>query len=197
MTSQIAHFPEKRQFGRVNIAEPKICQVHLPQSQELWENQVVILNISLGGIYFASDKPLPLEKGDIRYLTFDTIRKDQEIYRLVFHIEVVRTKVGQNDLSQFAAALRLLSDPMYYPVNDINIRDFSLMDKTRILYQYYQLNRRVYEIIQKTPEVRTDRINKLKERIDRGLYEIPPIKLAQTVTDDLLEDNILFSQLQS
>ena len=37
------------------------------------------------------------------------------------------------------------------------------MDKPRILYQYYDLNKKAYEIITNTPDVRTEKINKIKE----------------------------------
>ncbi len=62
---------ERRRFGRIHIYEPRRCNIHLPQSQELWTDQSILVNISLGGIYFVCDRQPPLEKNDICYLTLD------------------------------------------------------------------------------------------------------------------------------
>jgi len=194
MNMQTSHLPERRQFGRVNISEPKICYVPIPQSQELWKNQCMILNISLGGFYFVCDKQTPFEKDDIWHLIFAPIFNDQENYRLKFHVQVVRTEYRQHDRFQFAVALRLLSNPIYYQFKEINKRDFPSLDKARIMYQYYQLNNKIYEIIQTSPEIRTDRINNIKERIDQGLYQIQPIELSQSLTHNLLQENILLQK---
>jgi hypothetical protein len=75
MKIQIPDHQEKRQFGRVKIPEPKVCQVYVPQSQKLWENQGIIQNISLGGIYFLCDEEPPLEKDDIRHLLLGAINR--------------------------------------------------------------------------------------------------------------------------
>ena len=194
MDRQIVHLPERRQFGRVNISEPKICYVPIPQSQELWKNQCMILNISLGGFYFVCDKQTPLEKDDIWHLTFAPILNDQEIYRIKFHVQVVRTECRQNDRFQFAVALRLLSNPIYNQFKEINERDFPSPDKTRIMYQHYELNNKIYEIIRTSPEVRNDRIKNIKGRIDQGLYQVQPVKLSQSLTNNLFQENILLQK---
>src|SRR5665647_3879694 len=87
--------PERRQFGRINIAEPRICHVYLTQPQELWTGQGLLVNISLGGIYFVCDKQPPLEKDDICFLTLDTPYSDSETHHLGFHVLVVRTGIMQ------------------------------------------------------------------------------------------------------
>ena len=43
------------------------------------------------------------------------------------------------------------------------------MDKPRILYQYYDLNKKAYEIITNTPDVRTEKIKKIKKFIENRL----------------------------
>jgi len=163
----------------------------MPQTHQLWESQSIIQDISLGGIYFVCDSQPPFEKDDIRHLTFDTVHNDQKIYRLKFHIQVVRTEEGQPDLSQFAVAIRFLSDPIYFPLNEINLREFPALDKTRIMYQYYGLNRMAYEIVQKTPEIRTDKINNIAKRLKQEIYRVRSDKLVQSFIKNLLQENLL------
>ena len=98
---------ERRQFGRIHISEPRICHVHLPQSQELWTGQGLLVNISLGGFYFVCDQQPPISKDDICYLTFATPQADLENYHFGFHVSVVRTGQMQLYHPQFALALNV------------------------------------------------------------------------------------------
>ncbi len=191
MKIQNPHHQEKRQFRRVSISEPQICQIHVPQSPKLWVNQGIIRNISLGGIFFVCDKELPIEKEDIRDLILDVLYNEHKLYRLTLQGLIVRTEKGLLDPSQFAVAFKFLSDPIYCPLKESNYMEFMCSDKTRILYQHYQLFRKASEIIKKTPEIRPERIDNIRECIDQGLYKIEPAKLAQIFTDNLLKDNIV------
>jgi len=186
--------PERRRFGRINIAEPRICHVHLPQSQELWTDQGILVNISLGGIYFLCDKQPPLEKGDIRFLTLDTPYSDPETH-LGFQVLVVRTEQRQLDPHQFAIALRILSDPIFYSLHGTNKREFTLLDKPRIMYQYYDLNKRAYKIISNTSEIRTDKIKDIKAYIERGSYKVTPEKVTQRLINNLCLEKILLQKI--
>jgi hypothetical protein len=47
-------------------------QVSCPTSGEKWSGAGILRNISMGGLYFTSAEPLPLEVGHIRDFTFDT-----------------------------------------------------------------------------------------------------------------------------
>ena len=51
------------------------------------------------------------------------------------------------------------------------------MDKPRILYQYYDLNKKAYEIITNTPEIRTEKIKNLKKYIEKGSYNVKSEKV--------------------
>jgi Anti-sigma-28 factor, FlgM len=187
MENHITNSQEKRQFGRVKIPEPRMFHVYIPQSQKSWENQGIIQNIGLGGIYFLCDEKPPLNKDDIRYLTFDAVYNDQKIYRLKFYGSVVRIEHGLLDCSQFAVAVKFLSDPIYYPFYEISQSEIPAMDKLRIMYQYYTLNRKAHAVIQATPEIRDDKISGIKERINQGLYKIEAVKLAQSFSDNLVK----------
>jgi anti-sigma28 factor (negative regulator of flagellin synthesis) len=182
---------ERRRFGRINISEPRICHVHLPQSQELWTDQGILVNISLGGVYLICNRPPPLEKDDIRYLTFDTAQQYPGGHHFGFHALVVRTEQAQLDLPQFAVGLRIISNPIYYALQGTSEEKLTSLDKTRILYQYYDLNKKAYEIIANTPEMRTDRIINLKKFIDKGSYKIKPEKVTRSVILDLFLEKSL------
>ena len=186
--------PERRQFGRIKIAEPRICHVHMPQSQELWTGQGILVNISLGGIYFVCDRQPPIEKDDICYLTFDTPYSDLENYHFGFHVSVVRTGKMQLNQPQFALALRIISDPLYYSPFENNKREFTSFDKPRILYQYYELNKKAYEIITNTPDVRTEKINKIKQFIEKGSYDVKTEIITQSVINDIFIEELLLAK---
>ena len=132
-------FKEKRQFGRVKIFEPTVCQVYVLQSRELRGYRGLIKNISLEGIYFVCDEKPPLEKNDIRHLIFNVIYNHINIYRLIFHALVVRTK---NAGSQFGVTINFLSDPIYFPLKVID-RELPFLDKIHIMYQNYRLSSRL------------------------------------------------------
>jgi len=50
---------------------------------------------------------------------------------------------------------------------------------------------RMHEIIQDTPEVRTEKVQALKERISKGEYTVDPYKVADKMLISLLQDNVL------
>ena len=177
--------PERRQFGRINISEPRICHVHLPQSQELWTGQGLLVNISLGGFYFVCDRQPPIGKGDICYLTFATPQADIENYHFGFNVSVVRTGKRQLNHPQFALALKIISEPIYYSPFENNRREVTSFDKPRILYQYYDLNKKAYEIITNTPDIRTEKIRNIKQFIEKGSYDVKTEKLTQSVINDI------------
>jgi hypothetical protein len=168
MLIQDPHFQKKRQFERIEIPESTLCKIYVLQSQELWESLIKIKNISLGGIYFVCDENPPFKKDDIRHIILDALQNDQKLYRLEFHGLVVRT---ENCGSQFGVAVKFLSEPIYYRMNENNHGDILRFDKTRILYQHFQLFKKAYEIIMRTPEIRSEMVLNIKKRIDQDLYK--------------------------
>jgi anti-sigma28 factor (negative regulator of flagellin synthesis) len=190
--SPLAFPPERRRFGRIQLSEPRICHVHLPQSQELWTGQGLLVNISLGGFYFVCDRQPPIAKDDICYLTLATPHQDRENYHFGFHVSVVRTGQVQIYHPQFAVALKVISEPVYYSSHDKNKREVTSLDKPRILYQYYNLNKKAYEIITNIPDVRTEKINKIKKFIETGSYQVNSDKITQSVINDIfMEERLL------
>ena len=188
--TSLAPPPERRRFGRIKISEPRLCQVHIPQSQELWTGQGILVNISLGGIYLVCHQQPPIEKNDICYVTFDTPDSDTDNAYFRFHVSVVRTGKTQLDHSQFELGLKILSAPVYFSPLEDTKRELTLFDKTKILYKYYDLNKKAYDIIVNTPEIRTDKINNIKEFIDKGSYKVNSKKFTQRVINDIFLENI-------
>jgi hypothetical protein len=184
MEIQVPHFQERRQFGRIKIPGPSLCQIYVPHSRKLIVYRGQIKNISLGGIYFICDEQPPLTRDNIRYLIFNIIYNYQKIYRLTFHGLVVRTEMVS---SQFAIALQFLSDPVYYPIKTID-EELPYVDKIRIMYQNYDLYRKAYETVEETPEIRTDKINNIKNRLEHNLYQIDQTKLARAMTENLTDN---------
>ena len=63
------------------------------------------------------------------------------------------------------------------------------------MYQYYDLNKKAYEIITNTPEIRPDKIKNIKELIEKGSYHIKSEKVTQGVINDLFLENILLTKI--
>jgi anti-sigma28 factor (negative regulator of flagellin synthesis) len=180
---------ERRRFGRITVAEPRICHVQMPRSQEFWTDQSIVVNISLGGIYLICHRQPPIEKNDICYVTLDTPDSDTDNAYFRFHVSVVRAGETQLDHAQFGLGLKILSDPVYFSPHEENKLERSLLDKTKILYKYYDLNKKAYDIIINTPEIRTDKINNIKTFIDKGSYKVKTDKFTQRIINDMnLED---------
>ena len=50
---------------------------------------------------------------------------------------------------------------------------------------------KMHEILQQTPDVRTDRVQALKQQIEQGKYNVDPYKVADNMLKSLLQDNII------
>ena len=92
---------------------------------------------------------------------------------------------------QFAVALRIISEPIYYSPYENNKREFTSLDKPRIMYQYYDLNKKAYEIITNTPDIRTDKIKDFKEYIEKGSYNVQSEKITQRMINDIFMEQML------
>jgi hypothetical protein len=182
---------ERRRFGRIHLFEPRKCHIHLPESQGLWTDQGILVNISLGGIYFICDRQPPLGKDDICYLTFESPDADPKAHHLGLHVSVVRTEEVQLHLSQFAMALKILSPPIYNLSHNSKIKESPSLDKLDILYRYYDLNKKVFELIVNTSDIRTEKIDNLKEVIDKGCYKVKSKNIMQMLINDLFIENIV------
>ncbi len=181
---------ERRRFGRIHIFEPRRCHIHLPQSQELWTDQGILVNISLGGIYFVCDRQPPLGKDDICYLIFDSLDAAPKENQLGLHVSVVRTEQVNVHLTQYAVALRIMSPPVFHAPNKNNNGGYNALDKISIMYQYYDLNKKAHEIVTKTSEIRTEKIYNIEEIVRDGSYEVKPDKVTRSFINDLFIENI-------
>src|SRR4030042_4432919 len=188
--ASLAPTPERRRFGRIKISEPRIFHVHMPHYRELWTGHGILVNISLGGIYLVCYRQPPIEENDICYLTFETPFSDTENSYFRFHVSVVRIEQTQLDHSQFGLRLKIISDPVYFSPNEENNQENTLLDKTQIMYKYYDLNKKAYDIIINTPEIRTDKINNIIQNIENGFYKANSNKFNQLVINKIFLENI-------
>lgn len=93
---------------------------------------------------------------------------------------------------QFAIALKIISEPVYYSPFENNKRIVTSFDKPRILYQYYDLNKKAYEIITNTPDVRTEKVKRIKKFIEKGSYNVNSEKITQSLINDIfMEEKML------
>jgi anti-sigma28 factor (negative regulator of flagellin synthesis) len=91
---------------------------------------------------------------------------------------------------QFALALKIISEPIFYSPNEKNKREVTSLDKPRILYQYYDLNKKAYEIITNTPDFRTEKVNKIKKFIESGSYDVKTEKITQSIINDIFMEDM-------
>jgi len=63
------------------------------------------------------------------------------------------------------------------------------------MYQYYDLNKKAYEVVTNTSEIRTEKINNIKEILENGSYEVQPDRVTQSLISDLFIKNILRSNI--
>jgi hypothetical protein len=127
-------------------------------------------------------------------VTLGAPNADTDHYDFGFHVLVVRTEQRHHSLPQFAVALRILSDPILYPLEEGDQRKRGPLDKPRIMYQYYNLNRKAYEIISNTPEIRPERIKYIKRFIERGAYQVKSEEVTQRVINDLYMETMLLQK---
>ena len=175
MEVQNSHYQERRQFGRVKIPEGQICEVHVPVSRKVRSYQGLIKNISLGGIYLVCDEKPPLKKNDTRYLILNVNDNNQLFYSLKFYALVVRT---EDDGSQFPIALKFLSDPIYYPSNEKEIKELDLQffDKIRIMYKNVMLYKMAYAKLRQRLLTEDERIKNINKLIIQDIYNLNKIK---------------------
>jgi anti-sigma28 factor (negative regulator of flagellin synthesis) len=183
---------ERRRFGRIHIFEPRRCNIHLPQSQESWTDQGILVNISLGGIYFVCDRQPPLGQNDICYLTLDNPYANHKDHHLGLHVLVVRSEQVNVHLSEYAIGMKIISDPIICQPEFNNRGKYNSIDKLTLMYQYYDLNKKAYEVITNTSEIRTEKTKNIKEVIEKGSYDVRPDKVTESLINDLFLKNFPF-----
>ena len=53
-----------------------------------------------------------------------------------------------------------------------NSGEYNSLDKLGIMYRYYDLNKKAYEIVTNTSEIRTEKTKNIKAIIEKGSYEV-------------------------
>jgi hypothetical protein len=95
---------------------------------------------------------------------------------------------------QYLLSPKKISEPIYYSPYENNKRKITSLDKPRILYQYYNLNKKAYEIITNTPDVWTERVKIMKKFIEKSSYDVKSGTIAQSVITDIFMKELLLTK---
>ncbi len=105
---------ERRQFRRLSTSLPIEYQVCFEDSEDVYSGQAVIRNISIGGLYFVSDLPPGLKRGNIAHFTFKTIPAHS--FSITSEIRgqglVKRIDYPVDGVPDFGVAIEFLSGPI-------------------------------------------------------------------------------------
>jgi len=105
-------YEELRQHPR--LYAPILLKYHVShlESEESWQGAGTLKNISLGGVYFTCETPLPLEPGQIRNFSIATAAPREKLSQassLMARGMVVRVERPATDNIAFAIAIKFLS----------------------------------------------------------------------------------------
>lgn len=101
---------EKRKYPRLDVNLPMGYLIHSPDSGKSSAGMGVLKNISQGGMFFKCPPPLPIDEGDIRDFTIDTIPIMRHISRLKALGKVMRIEPPEENYFDFGIAVQFLSD---------------------------------------------------------------------------------------
>lgn len=101
---------ERRKYPRLEVDLPIACLINSPDSSKSAAGKDVSKNISQGGLFFKCPPPLPIDDGNIRDFTIDTISIMRHISRLKALGKVVRIEPPEEDSFDFGIAVQFLSD---------------------------------------------------------------------------------------
>lgn len=101
---------ERRKYPRLDVDLPMAYLTHSPDSGKSSVGMGVLKNISQGGMFFKCPPPLPIDDGDIRDFTIDTIPIMWHISRLKALGKVVRIESPEENYFDFGIAVQFLSD---------------------------------------------------------------------------------------
>jgi hypothetical protein len=101
---------ENRRFPRIYTSLPAEIHLGLPEVREKYKFTGVLINFSLGGLYFTCKELPPLEKGDIRDLAFNpTPPQLDNVSFCKAQAKVVRIEPLDKDSVNFGVAVEFIS----------------------------------------------------------------------------------------
>ncbi len=109
--SQKTH-EEMRQHERLSALIPLSYQVSKLESEESWQGEGLLKDISFGGVYFTCETPMPLERGQIRNFVIVTAAPREHLSqasRLTARGIVVRVERPAPNGATFGIAIKFLS----------------------------------------------------------------------------------------
>jgi hypothetical protein len=101
---------ERRKYPRLDVDLPMAYLIHPPDSGKSSAGMGVLKNISQGGMFFKCPPPAPIDDGDIRDFTIDTIPIMRHISSLEALGKVVRIEPLEENSFDLGIAVQFLSD---------------------------------------------------------------------------------------
>jgi hypothetical protein len=101
---------ENRKYPRLDVDLPMGYLIHSPDSGKSFAGLGVLKNICQGGMFFKCPPPVPIDDGDIRNFTVDTIPIMRHVSRLKALGKVVRIEPPEENSFDYGIAVQFLSD---------------------------------------------------------------------------------------
>jgi hypothetical protein len=100
---------EKRKYPRSNVDLPVTYLIHPPDADKPSAGRGVLKNICQGGMLVKCLPPLPIDNGDVRNFTIDTLPIMRTVSRLKALGKVVRIEPPEENNFEYGIAIQFLS----------------------------------------------------------------------------------------
>ena len=106
---------ERREHIRFYFSLPMEFWVKVPETEESWESQAILKNISQGGLYFECETVPQLKRGNIIDFTFITDPPKYSFINSPIKTQAVVKRIEPRvaGTSNFGVAVQFLSNPLF------------------------------------------------------------------------------------
>jgi hypothetical protein len=105
---------ERREHIRFYFSLPMEFQVKVTETDEFWESQAILKNISQGGLYFECETVPQLKRGNVIDFTFTTNPPKYSFINSPIKTQAVVKRIESHvaGTSNFGIAVQFLSNPL-------------------------------------------------------------------------------------
>jgi hypothetical protein len=106
---------ERREHIRFYFSLPMEFQVKVTETEEFWESQAILKNISQGGLYFECETVPQLKRGNVIDFTFTTDPPKYSFINSPIKTQAVVKRIEPHvaGTSNFGVAVQFLSNPLF------------------------------------------------------------------------------------
>ena len=106
---------ERREHIRFYFSLPMEFRVKVPETDESWESQAILKNISQGGLYFECETVPQLKRGNVVDFTFITNPPKYSFINSPIQTQGVVKRIEPRvaGSSNFGVAVQFLSNPLF------------------------------------------------------------------------------------